>query len=232
VQALARLGRAAEAQALVERAGQGVDAAERARLAGLVADAWVRAGDVTKANAALAGVGAADEGEAAGWLALYAGDLKRARGLLKRMPEGGSGGGPAMSMTALSLLARVRADSAPLVGEAFLATTRADTARAVERFEAAAKALPEAASILLGAAARLRQAQGDAAGAEALWRTVATDHATSPEAPEAELEWARALLKRGDRAGAVERFEHLIITYPRSALVPLARRELEAARAG
>jgi tetratricopeptide (TPR) repeat protein len=229
VQTLARLGRAADAQALVERAAGSVDAAERARLAGLVADAWVRAGDVGRASAALA-AGAAEEGEAAGWLALYAGDLKRARVLLKRIPEEGSG--PALSMTALSLLARVRADSAPLVGQAFLAVARGDTAQAIAHFEGAARALPDVAPIAFGAAARLRHARGDAAGAEALWRSIVTDHANSPEAPEAELEWARALLRRGDRAAAIERFEHLILTYPRSALVPLARRELEAARAG
>ncbi len=37
-------------------------------------------------------------------------------------------------------------------------------------------------------------------------------------------------LRRGDLAGARTRLEHLIVTYPESALVPIARRELERAK--
>jgi len=55
-------------------------------------------------------------------------------------------------------------------------------------------------------------------------------HAQSPEAPEAELEWARALRQSGDAGAATERLEHLILTYPQSALVPQARRELDEIR--
>jgi hypothetical protein len=40
---------------------------------------------------------------------------------------------------------------------------------------------------------------------------------------------ARAATPRRDR-GAVERLEHMILTYPRSALVPQARRELDLAK--
>jgi TolA-binding protein len=54
---------------------------------------------------------------------------------------------------------------------------------------------------------------------------------STPEAPQAELEWARALRRRGDHAGALAHLEHLILTYPQSALVPQARRELDLARA-
>ncbi len=50
----------------------------------------------------------------------------------------------------------------------------------------------------------------------------------SPEAPEAELAWARALARRGDHAGARARLERLVVTYPESALAPIARRELDA----
>ena len=51
--------------------------------------------------------------------------------------------------------------------------------------------------------------------------------ADTPEAPQAELEWARLLRKRADTAGATKHLEHMILTYPQSALVPQARRELE-----
>ena len=53
---------------------------------------------------------------------------------------------------------------------------------------------------------------------------------SAPEAAEADLEWARVLRRRGDTAGAIARLEHLILTYPQSALVPQARRELELPR--
>ncbi|AHG90515.1 hypothetical protein J421_2978 [Gemmatirosa kalamazoonensis] len=229
VEALSRLGRAADAARLVADA-RGLDAGDRARAAALVADAWVRAGDVAQARAALAAVGeAADDGGATGWLALYAGDLKQARSLLKRTSDA-PGTDPAMAMTALALLARTRADSAPTVGDAFLSAARGDSARAAESFEAAAKALPEAAPLLLAASARLRAARRDTVGALAVWQHIVTDFSESPEAPEAELAWARTLLARGDRAQAAERLEHLIVTYPRSALVPIARRELERAK--
>jgi TolA-binding protein len=64
-----------------------------------------------------------------------------------------------------------------------------------------------------------------------LWRTVVEQYADAPEAPEADLEWGRALKRGADVTGAVARWEHLILTYPESALVPLARRELEVAKA-
>jgi len=54
--------------------------------------------------------------------------------------------------------------------------------------------------------------------------------ATTPEAPEAELSWARSLRRGGHAADAVTHLEHMILTYPESALVPQARRELELAR--
>jgi hypothetical protein len=49
-------------------------------------------------------------------------------------------------------------------------------------------------------------------------------------APAAELEWARVLLRQAKPADAVAHLEHLILTYPASAVVPEARRELEWAK--
>ena len=131
---------------------------------------------------------------------------------------------------ALGIVARIRGDSAPTLGEAFLALARADTAMATTRFVEAAKNHPEAASALVSAAARLRAARGDEAGAIALWQRVVSEFADSPEAAESELEWARTLRRRGDAAGAVAHLEHLILSAPQSALLPQARRELDLAR--
>jgi hypothetical protein len=90
----------------------------------------------------------------------------------------------------------------------------------------------EVTSLLLATAAQLRSALKDDQQAMTLWRRIVETQGPTPEAPSAELEWARALRRHGDNAGAVTRLEHLNLTYPQSALVPQARRELDLARAG
>ena len=72
-------------------------------------------------------------------------------------------------------------------------------------------------------------AVGSAKGGSLL-RFRISEHAQSPEAVELDLEWAKVLRRRGNGAAAVARLEHLILTYPQSALVPQARRELELAK--
>jgi tetratricopeptide (TPR) repeat protein len=230
VRALGALGRAAEAERAAQALPSGVSEGDRARIADALAEAWIASGDVTRARAALAVAGAREDAPVAGWLALYAGDLKRARALLKRPAEDASATRTELAMTALAVVARTRADSAPAVGAAFLSAARGDSARAAAQFVEAAATMPEAASLLTAAAARLQSARGDTAAALPLWQRIATQYAGSPEAPEAELAWARQLQRRGDVAGARTRLEHLIVTYPESALVPIARRELESAR--
>jgi len=49
-------------------------------------------------------------------------------------------------------------------------------------------------------------------------------------APAAELESARLLERRMQPAEAIRHLEHVILTYPGSAVVPEARRELERAK--
>jgi hypothetical protein len=167
----------------------------------------------------------ADSSDVAGWLALYAGDLRTARKLLRS----GGDASPELAL-ALALVARVTLDSAPALGHAFLVLARGDTAAAADSMLASSDKLPAAASILLYTAAQLRAALKDDARALPLWQRVVEQYASSAEAPAAELEWARALRRRGDPAGATRRLEHLILTYPQSALVPQARRDLELLR--
>lgn len=224
--ALSLLGRPLDAERLVQAYDRFFTPGARARLSRVVAFGWVRTGDVTRARAALVQAGAdGDSSEAGGWLALYEGDLKAARVLLRR----GGESTPELAL-ALGLVARLRGDTARAVGQAFLALARGDSVEAAARFESAAGASPLAASLLLSTAAQLRAARKDAAGASALWQRVLSEYADSPEAPGAELELARALRRKGDAAGAAARLEHLILTYPRSSLVPQARRELELAK--
>ena len=224
VAALVALGRGSDADALVARFDRFLVPAQRMRLAQMSAMAWVRAGDLTRARAALRAAGPdADSSEAAGWLALYGGQLRSARTLLRasRAPN-------AELALAMGIVARARGDSAPQLGAAFLALARADSAAAATKFMDAAAYHPEVAAALLLVAARLRAPNADLA--IPVWQRIVAEHASTPEAVESELEWARVLRRRGDVAGATAHLEHLIINAPNSALLPQARRELELVR--
>jgi len=226
VRALAALGRPASAERLVTSYERWLTPTNRAALARSIAFAWVRVGDMSRARGALTVAGPdADSSDAAGWLALYSGDLTSARKLLRS----GADASPDLAL-ALAVVARVREDSAPALGKAFLTLARGDTAAAATAMVESADLLPGAASLLLYLAGQLRAAARDDGQAMLLWQRVVEQYASSADAPAAELEWARALRRRGDTAGAMRRLEHLILEYPRSALVPQARRDLELAR--
>jgi tetratricopeptide (TPR) repeat protein len=226
VRALSALGRASDAEALITANAPRLDSLARVRLVRMAAWGWVRAGDLARARAAMGTTPMGeDEDRTMGWISLYEGDLKSARRILKRSSETD----PDL-LLALALLGRTKVDSAPAVGAAFLALARGDSADAATRLEAAAPQVPDAGALMLNAAARIVAARHDDSTAIALWQRIVTDHASAPEAAEAELEWARTLRRHGDSAAAVQRLEHMILTYPRSALVPQARRELDLAR--
>jgi tetratricopeptide (TPR) repeat protein len=227
VRALTNLGRAADAEALVAKEGQGVDPVTQRIFARQLAWGWVRAGEVEKARKSLAGASADDDEEVAGWIALFEGDFVKARAGLRRPTDATPD-----VVTAMAMLGRTKSDTGRVAGSAFLALARGDTAGAAERFERSIEELHEAAPLLLAFAARLWNQKKNDTRAISLWSRIVAQYALSPEAAESDLEWARALRRRGDRTGASERFEHLIISYPNSALVPQARRELEALRSG
>ena len=226
VRALSALGRASEAEALIAAHSGRLDSIARVRLVRMAAWGWVRAGDLAKARAALGTVAEGDdEDRTLGWIALYEGDLRTARRILKRTSETN----PEL-LLALALLGRTKADSAPLAGRAFLALARGDSVAAAATFDSAARTVNDAGALLLAVAARIVAARKDDATAVARWQRIAAEYPNAPEAAEAELEWARVLRRRGDVASAIQRLEHMILTYPRSALVPQARRELDLAR--
>jgi hypothetical protein len=151
--------------------------------------------------------------------------LKSARRILKRTGENERD-----LLLALAFLARTKVDTAPGAGSAFLALTRGDSVAAAAKLVAAAPEVPDAAALMLNAAARIVSARHDDNAAIAVWQRVVNEYVSAPEAAEAELEWARTLRRKGDNAGAVQHLEHMILTWPRSALVPQARRELDLAR--
>jgi hypothetical protein len=224
--ALAALGRPAEAERLVDAYDRFLPPGARNSLTRTIAWGWVRTGDMARARAALAATGAeGDSSDAAGWLALYEGNLKSARVLLR----GGTESSPELA-SALGLIARLKVDTAPAIGRAFLALARGDSAGATAKFVQAAAETPVVRSVLLLLAAQVQVRLRNDTAAVALWRRIVEKDADTPEAPQAELEWAKTLRRTGDVAGASAHLEHMILTYPQSALVPQARRELELAK--
>lgn len=223
LEALARLGRGAEAEVVLAQAEHALGPAGKRPFARTIAWAWVRSGDIARARLALRDAPLDAEDAVAGWLALYDGDLAAARPALRH----GEASGPD-AVSALALLSRTTATRSLTVGVAYLALARGDSATAVRSFEAAAAEHADAASLLLALAARVATSQAADARATPIWRRLLAEHATSPEAPEAHLEIGRALRRSGDVQSARSSFERLILEFPSSALVPQARRELDA----
>jgi len=226
VEALAALGRGNEAEALLAKYDKYLPPGQHERMARLLASAWVHSGDLARAQQSLRAAGAdADSSETAGLIALYEGRLDAARALLRASRDPGAD----MALV-LGIVSRVRGDTAPQLGAAFLALARGDSVAAAQRFAEAAQRHPEAASAILLAAARVHAAREDAKSAIAVWQRIVAQYGSAPEAAEAELEWARALRRAGDTAGAIAHLEHLILNAPQSALLPQARRELDLVR--
>jgi len=226
IEALAALGRGAGAEGLLAKYDKLLAPGQHERMSRLIASAWVRSGDLARARESLRAAGSdADSSDAAGLIALYEGRLDAARVLLRGTRDQSSD----MALV-LGIVSRVGSDAAPQLGAAFLALARGDSAEAAKRFLEAAERHPDAASALTLASARIQAARGDTAQSIALWQRIVATYAQSPEAAEAELEWSRALRKRGDTAAAIEHLEHLILNAPQSALLPQARRELELTR--
>jgi tetratricopeptide (TPR) repeat protein len=219
LEALARLGRGAEAEGVLAAAAPSIGAVATRAHARTIAWAWVRAGDVARAKLALHDAPLDADDAVAGWLALYEGDLKVARSALRygesTTPE---------AVSALALLSRTTGDRSVNVGAAYLALARSDSASAVRAFETAAGELADASSLLLALAAR---AAGIGERSMQLWTKLLTESPSAPEAPEAHLELGRAASRRRDLATAKTHLEQLILDFPSSALVPQARRELD-----
>jgi hypothetical protein len=131
----------------------------------------------------------------------------------------------------LALIQRIEDRQLPALGRAFLALARADSAGAVERLERVAQELPPAAgrADLLAYAGQLAAELSDARAGGLLSAAIAAD-SLGPAAPAATLALAELAWRQGRAAEATARLEHLILTYPESALIPQARRLLDRVR--
>src|SRR5437879_945918 len=240
VEALIRQGDLDAATARLATAGDRVPADDRAALRRALVRARVRRGELARADSTLAGDSSVDAAALRGWVALYRGDLKAGADLFRAAgPYAGDRSDATERTAMLALLQQVRRDRFPELGDALLTLARGDSTRAVQALRLTAVQLPPegwggGAAELLLLAGRIAARPGAGPDAErtaaALFTEVVRTGGTGAAAPAAELEWARLLLRQLDAPGAIRHLEHLILTYPESAVVPEARRELERAK--
>jgi hypothetical protein len=222
LRAYAALNRANDATALVDSVRTKVPPVQLQLLERELMWAWLRVGDAARARTLVQRL---DEDEATALLAIYDGDLQKARTALRNADASNT-----LLLAPRALLARTSLPSSVTLGSAFAAIARRDTTAAVTQLLATLPDVGAGAPLVLAMAARLLTARGDDARAVPLWMRIVTEYVSSPEAPEGDLEWARAAIRAKDTGTATTRLEHLLLTYPTSALVPQARRELDALR--
>jgi hypothetical protein len=167
-----------------------------------------------------------------GRIRLYRGDLRGAVDLLKAAgPYAGDRSEATHRTALLALLQPIKRDSLPELGQALLQLEQGDTVAASAGLERVGADLPpqQGGAELQLLAGRLYAASGKPLEAERLLRAAAVKEAPST-APAAELALAELLISARRAGEALEILEHLILTYPESALVPQARRKLDEAR--
>lgn len=194
--------------------------------------AWIRAGNLARADSAIAADSSVEGLALSGRVRLYQGDIEGAVERFKAAgPYTSDRAEATWRTTLLALLQPFENDSNPRLGHALLLLEQGDTARASSALEQLGSALPpqQGGAELNLLAGRLLFSTGHPVEAERLFRAAAAPEAPAT-APAAELALAELLLNNGRAGEAVSLLEHLILTYPQSALVPQARRKLDEAR--
>ncbi len=197
-----------------------------------IAVGWMKQGNLEQADSAIAADSSVEGLALNGRIQLYRGDIRGAVELFKAAgPYAGERAEATHRTMLLALLQPLERDSLPELGRALMQLDQGDTAQATAGLERAAADLPAShgGAELHLLAGRLAAATGKPEEAERLLRLAAVKEAPST-APAAELALAELLISGQRGAEAVEMLEHLILTYPQSALAPQARRKLDEAR--
>jgi hypothetical protein len=205
---------------------------DRERLAIRLAQGWLRAGRLARADSLLAADSSIEAQAIKGRIALYQGKLAAARTFLAEAgPFTGERAAATERIGVLGLLQVLQADSLPALGDALFRLERHDSTGAAAALERLAPTLPaeHGGAELLLLAGRIRAGTGAGSEAERLYRVVITQAVPASSAA-AEFALADLLLRSGRNALAIAALEHLLLTWPTSAVVPQARRLLDVAR--
>jgi tetratricopeptide (TPR) repeat protein len=233
VQALIDEGQLDSATARLAVLGDRVVAEERQALRFAVARARISRGELEPAAALLAGDSSVAGLAVHGWLALYRGRLKEATALFRRAgPYAGDRRDATERTAMLALLQQIKAEQSPELGAALMRLAQGDSSGAVDALQRAARGFAAGgrADVLLLAGQVARALPGRQGEAVELFAEVVRTGGGGAAAPAAELAWARVLAQQSRFQDAIGHLEHLILTYPGSAVVPEARRELERLR--
>ncbi len=206
---------------------------DRAALRQKLARARMLRGELDLADSVLRGDSSVDALALKGWVALYRGELKEARTLFRAAgPYAGDRRDATERTAMLALLQQVPRETFPEMGSALLLVARGDSAgalvalrRVADRLRLGGEASGRPDVLLLAGRIAARRTGQQQIALELFGEVVQTS-GSGAAAPAAELEWARLLLRQQKTAEAVQHLEHLILTYPESAVVPEARREL------
>jgi len=210
-------------------------AEDRTVLRFMLAKARIRRGELSLADSALANDSSIEAVALHGWIALYRGDLSDARQLFRAAgPYAGDRRDATERTAMLAVIERVPQEHMPALGNALALLARGDSVHAVSALQAAADQLtPERGRpdvlLLAGRISARLGVEGERLAITMFGEIVGTG-GTGAAPPAAELAWARLLMQQGNVTDAVHHLEHLILTYPESAVVPEARRDLERAK--
>jgi tetratricopeptide (TPR) repeat protein len=230
IELAARSGDAAgAARALATFRQEFPDAVELDGVAAAVGNAWLARGQPDSAGQATAGVKGPRSSFVLGRIQLQRGNLGDARNALLAAAAGLRGSDATEAIGLVSLLGRLSPTGGQLLGRAVALTQEGKRKEAVDLLQKAAASLDESdRAPVLDYAAGVADHAGLDADAEALRRQIITVYPRALEAPAALLALGRAL---SDRPASFEEarqlLEKLVIDYPKSALVPEARRELD-----
>jgi tetratricopeptide (TPR) repeat protein len=198
-----------------------------------VAWGWVKQGELERAEAVLGDDSTVTVLATRGWIALYRGDLRGAMDFFQGAgPRSGTREEVTQRTAILALVQSVEPDSVLVLGDALLQLARGDTTAALQTFNDAATILPARGGRagVLAYAGRLAIDQLEYEQAERFLLAAIAADPESASAPAAEYHLARVYDEQGRRDEARSRLENLILAYPESAVVPLARRMLDRLR--
>jgi tetratricopeptide (TPR) repeat protein len=232
VQVLIAEGQLEEADRRLAQASPSLSADDRESLRLKLVAAWLADGEVGRAESALGTDSTVEALALAGKIHLFQGDVAGAVDRLRKAgPYAGDRTEATQRTALLALLQPIESDSLPPLGHAMLQVERGDTTHAIGSLEDVSRELPanKGGAALAFFAGRLAAAQGHHADAERLFRAAAASKVPAT-APAAELALGELFLSQDRGSDAVSQLEHLILTYPESALVPQARRRLDQAR--
>ena len=168
-----------------------------------------------------------------GWMALFNGDLKLAtKNFRAAGPLAGNREASIQRTQVAGLIQRIEPDSVPEFGRAMYLLARGDTTEALAQFAVAADSLPPRGgrADVLFYAGQVAKARGDHARAQPLLLGVLAADPAGASAPVAEYNLAESYSLAGKPRESIQHLEHLILTYPQSALIPVARRLLDQER--